>query len=373
MPAVSIVMPCLDEAATVGTCVAKARGWLDRAGLRGEVIVVDNGSCDGSAAVASAAGARVVVEPLRGYGNAYLRGFAEAHGEIIVMGDADDTYDFSDLSPLVEPLSDGYDMVVGNRLGDGLDPAAMPWLHRHIGTPAINLIIRLCTGVTIGDSQSGLRAFRRGAYEAMGLRSGGMELASEMIVTAKRAGLRVTEVPTHYAVRQGESKLDTVRDGWRHLRFLLLAVPDFLFTAPGLAMTMLGLLTLVGSFVEPTGIRIGSITWQPVFAASILLAIGVNATLFGVIAKIHACAAGRLPEDRWVRAYRRWFRLEGVLALALACVVAGGLLDLALFVVWASGGQVGQQLQFAALAQSLLIVGAELGMAGFLVVTIDGR
>ena len=370
-PHVSIVMPCLNEEATVGICVTKARRWLEGAGLPGEVIVVDNGSTDASVPIAISAGARVVTEQRRGYGSAYIRGFAEARGEVIVMGDSDDTYDFSDLSSLIEPLSAGYDLVLGNRFRGGLEPDAMPWTHRYLGTPVINFLIRLFSGVRIGDSQSGLRAFRRAAQPALQLRSAGMELASEMIVRAARTGMRITEVPTRYYARQAPSKLSTVRDGWRHLRFLLLAAPDFLFVLPGLLLTVLGLATFAISFLSPTGVTLRSLTWQPVFAGAIFLAIGVNSALLGVIAKIHACSRGLLPEDAWVRIYRRYFRLEWVLLLAVVLFVGGGIVDAVLFAVWTSGGRVESGLQLAALAQTLLIVGAELGMSAFLVVAID--
>ena len=370
-PHVSIVMPCLNEEATVGICVTKARLWLEGAGLPGEVIVVDNGSTDASVPIAISAGARVVTEQRRGYGSAYIRGFAEARGEVIVMGDSDDTYDFSNLSSLIEPLGAGYDLVLGNRFRGGLEPDAMPWAHRYLGTPVINFLIRLFSGVRIGDSQSGLRAFRRAAQPGLQLRSAGMELASEMIVRAARTGMRITEVPTRYYARQAPSKLSTVRDGWRHLRFLLLAAPDFLFVLPGLLLTVLGLATFAISFLSPTGVTLRSLTWQPVFAGAIFLAIGVNSTLLGVIAKIHACSRGLLPEDAWVRIYRRYFRLEWVLLLAVVLFVGGGIVDAVLFAVWTSGGRVESGLQLAALAQTLLIVGAELGMSAFLVVAID--
>ena len=370
-PRVSIVMPCLNEEATVGVCVTKARTWLEGAGIPGEVIVVDNGSTDASIPIAVGAGARVVREERRGYGSAYLRGFAEARGEVIVMGDSDDTYDFSNLTPLIEPLGQGYDLVLGNRFQGGLEAGAMPWMHRHLGTPVINFLIRIFSGVRIGDSQSGLRAFRRAANPALRLRSAGMELASEMIVRAARTGMRITEVPTRYYARQAPSKLNTVRDGWRHLRFLLLAAPDYLFVLPGLVLTLLGLATFAISFLFPAGVSLQSLTWQPVFAGAILLAIGVNSTLLGVIAKIHACSRGLLPEDGWVRVYRRYFRLEWVLLLAAVLFLSGALVDLVLFIVWASGGRLADGLQLAAFAQSLLVVGAELGMAAFLVVAID--
>jgi len=370
-PYVSIVMPCLNEEQTVAVCVRKAISWLERAGLHGEVIVVDNGSSDRSVELATEAGARVVHERRRGYGQTYLRGFTEARGEFIVMGDSDDTYDFSDLSALIEPLKHGADMVVGNRFAGGISRGAMPWAHRYIGSPIINFVIRLFFGTRIGDSQSGLRAFRRSVPERLQLRSGGMELASEMIVSAARAGMTITEVPAPYAVRQGESKLNTVRDGWRHIRYLLLAAPDFLFTLPGLAMVTLGTVTSVLSFLAPAGVEIGSLSWQPVFAGTILLAIGVNSVLVGVVAKLYGATHGLRNEDRWVHLYRRWFHLEWVLALAAILFFSGLLIDGLLFVVWASSSQIGMGGQLAALAQTLLIVGAEFGMAGFLIVTIE--
>ena len=370
-PSVSIVMPCLNEEATVGVCVTKARGWLLESGTRGEVIVVDNGSTDRSAEIATRAGARVVREPTPGYGQAYQRGFAEARGEFIVMGDADDTYDFSNLTPLLEPLGHGADLVLGNRFAGGIQVGAMPWAHRYIGSPIINSLIRLFIGAPIQDSQSGFRAFRVSRVQRLHLRSGGMEFASEMIVRAARAGLTIAEVPAPYAIRRGESKLSTFRDGWRHLRFLLLAAPDFLFILPGLVLSALGVATLVASFTSPVGVEIGSLTWQPIFAATILQAMGANALLLGMVAKLHGCSMGLLPEDRWVRVYRRVFRLERVLALAFLMVLAGATLDLWLFGVWTSGSQQPMGLQLAALAQTLLIVGAQLGMAAFLVVTVD--
>ncbi|MEO8468920.1 MAG: glycosyltransferase family 2 protein [Chloroflexota bacterium] len=372
-PRVSIVMPCLNEAETVAICVEKARAWLQSTGTIGEVLVVDNGSTDGSAALATAAGAQVVHERRRGYGNAYLRGFAEARGEIIVMGDADDTYDFSRLDELLKPLGDGFDMVLGNRFTGGITAGAMPWAHRYIGSPIINLIIRRFIGLRVGDSQSGFRAFTRDAYERMKLRSGGMELASEMIVNAAREGLAVTEVPAPYNVRLGESKLNTVRDGWRHLRFLLVSAPNFLFVLPGLALVGMGLAVLAISFLAPTGIEIGSLNWQSVFAGSIFLAIGANALVFGLITKTYGVDRGFLKEDRLVRFYRRIFSLERVLAVAGILMVVGLVLNLGLLAIWLSGSKLALGLQFAALAQSLMIVGANVGMAGFLAVAIADR
>jgi hypothetical protein len=370
-PSVSIVMPCLNEEATVGICVVKGMGWLERSGTPGEVIVIDNGSTDASVAVATAAGARVVHERRRGYGQAYLRGFAEARGDYVIMGDSDDTYDFSDLDALIEPLQRGADMVLGNRFAGGIAAGAMPWAHRYVGSPIINFVIRLFFGTRIRDSQSGLRAFRRGVTERLRLRSSGMELASEMIVSAARAGLTIAEVPAPYALRRGESKLNTVRDGWRHLRFLLLAAPDFLFTLPGAAMVLLGLLATGASLAGPAGLQIGPIAWRPVFAGTILLSVGANAVLLGVIAKLYGVRHGLLREDRWARLYRRWFRLEAVLALAALLFGGGLLMELVLFGAWTTSAVAIPGLQLAALAQTLMIVGGELGLAGFLLVTVE--
>lgn len=221
---VSIVLPCLNEEEAVAACVRDGLAWFERSGVRGEVIVVDNGSTDHSREEAERAGARVIEERRRGYGQAHLRGFAEARGEIFVMADADATYDLRNLDSLVDPVRNGYDMTVGNRMS-AIAPGAMAWSHRVIGTPAISFMLKLFTGSSIGDSQCGLRAFSRDAYERMELRSSGMELASEMILKAFRRNMKVAETPITYAVRQGETKLNTFRDGWRHLRFLLLHTP----------------------------------------------------------------------------------------------------------------------------------------------------
>ena len=200
-PFISIVMPCLNERASVAACVRKAAGWLAKSGYPGEVLVVDNGSSDGSPELASDAGARVVFEPIRGYGSALRRGFAEAKGEWLVMVDCDDTYEFGDLDALVAPLGTGTDMSIGNRFAGGLAPGAMTWSHRYIGTPAISLLLRVFTGLRVGDSQCGLRAFTREALNRLALTTAGMELASEMILKAARSGLKIADVPVPYAER----------------------------------------------------------------------------------------------------------------------------------------------------------------------------
>jgi hypothetical protein len=368
---VSVVLPCLNEEQTVAACVAKARTWFQRSGVRGEVIVVDNGSTDRSREEALRAGARVISEPVRGYGAAHLRGFQEAHGRYIVMADADDTYDLLALDSLIEPLRDGYDMTVGNRL-DNIAPGAMPWAHRAIGTPIINFLLRLFAGARIGDSQCGLRAFTREAYQRMELRSSGMELASEMILKAFRRGLKVTERPVPYAARAGESKLHTFRDGWRHLRFLLLYTPLYLFLVPGVTLVLLGLLALGITLGASGGVTLGSLTWQPVFAGGVLLIIGANALIIGMASHIYAATRGIIAEDRLTQLFRDHFTLERVLGLAGLLLLVGLGLDAVIFIQWVSGDDLGLSTAgIAALAQSSLIIGANVALGGFLTALID--
>jgi len=218
---ISIVMPCLNEEAGIAQCIAWAQEGLRRTGLPGEVIVADNGSTDRSVEIARAAGARVVHQPLRGYGNAYHKGFAASTGRYIVMGDADQTYDFREIDRLIAPLREGADYVLGSRFAGRILPGAMPWTHRYIGNPVLTFILNVLFGLKSSDAHSGLRAFTRDAYERMGLVSPGMEFASELVIKAAQARLKVAEVPITYYPRAGASKLNALRDGWRHLRFMV--------------------------------------------------------------------------------------------------------------------------------------------------------
>ena len=344
-----------------------ARTWFERAGVRGEVIVVDNGSTDRSREEALRAGARVIEERRRGYGAAHRRGFEESRGEIIVMADADATYDLLQLDPLIEPLRQGYDMTVGNRMGN-MEPGAMSWSHRVIGTPAITFLLKMFTGSTIGDSQCGIRAFTREAFEKMELRSSGMELASEMVLKASRRGLKVAEQPVPYAVREGESKLNTIRDGWRHLRFLLLYTPKYLFLIPGALMLLAGLLALTAT----GGVTIGSLTWQPVFAGGALVIVGTNALMIGMASHMYAASRGLISEDGLTRFYGKYGSLEALLGIAGLLLLIGLGLDGLIFYRWVSGNDLGlNTLSTAALAQSAVIVAANLALGGFLVALID--
>lgn len=218
---VSVVMPCLNEEETLGICIEKARDTLNALSYQGEVIIADNGSTDDSVAIAQNLGARVVHQQTRGYGAAYLAGFAAAQGQYIVMGDSDDTYDFTDLERFIKPIQNGYDLVIGNRFKGEILPGAMPWARRYIGNPILSGILRMLFGTYISDSHCGMRAFTAEAYERMNLKTTGMEFASEMVIKAVQSELKILEIPIIYHPRGGESKLNDIRDAWRHIRFML--------------------------------------------------------------------------------------------------------------------------------------------------------
>jgi len=363
---VSIVMPCLNEEDSIAICVNKAKEWLERSGYKGEVLVVDNGSTDRSRELALAAGARVVEEPRRGYGRAYLTGIPQARGKFIIMGDCDDTYDFTNLEPLIAPLRDGYDLVVGNRYAGGIRPGAMTWSHRYIGTPVISFLLRLFTGARLGDSQCGLRAFTPEAYERMGLRSTGMEFASEMILKATRRGLRVAEVPISYSPRLGETKLNTFRDGWRHLRFLMLFTPASVFTVPGLVLSLLGAIATATAILVSQGSMETWPHWPAVFIGPILIIAGLNALLLGLVAHMVAASKGITSESRLLRLCRRNLGLEGFLAAA-GVLVLGGIGVYVLLGLAPNPDSPLREAQVGAIAQSLTVVGVNAILTAFLI------
>jgi len=218
---VSVVMPCLNEAETIGSCIQKAKIALKGMKINGEIIIADNGSSDGSPQIARSLGAKVILQPIKGYGNAYIAGIKAAKGRYIIIADSDDTYDLSEMPKFIEKLDEGYDLVMGTRLKGKILPEAMPWLHRHVGNPILTWILNLLFKAGVSDAHCGMRAFRKDAYDKMSLKSGGMEFASEMVIKAAMMKMKIAEVPITYYPRKGESKLRTFSDGWRHLRFML--------------------------------------------------------------------------------------------------------------------------------------------------------
>ena len=283
-PMVSVVLPCLDEAAAVAAVVEDAWRGLRLAGVGGEVIVADNDSRDGSASIARRAGARVVHEPRRGYGAAIAAGIRAADGEIVVVADADGSYDLTRLGDLLAALAGGADLAIGSRFGPALAPNAMPSLHRRLGTPALTRLLRALSGSRVTDSQSGFRAFRRSRIASLGLRSQGMEFASEMLLRAERDGWTVVEAPVAYRPRLGSSKLDPFADGWRHLRLLLLLSPQASLLLPSAVAIVLGAIFCALSLVAPHGVWLGSFQWLPIFLGPMLLILGGQAGLLGLLA-----------------------------------------------------------------------------------------
>jgi glycosyltransferase involved in cell wall biosynthesis len=321
----SVVMPCLNESASIAICVRKAIESMRSKGIRGEVIVADNGSTDGSQQLALDQGARVVPIETRGYGSALRGGIAAARGKYILMGDADDSYDFSQLPLFLEKLKDGYDLVMGNRFAGEILPGAMPPLHRYLGNPVLTAIGRLFFKSPIGDFHCGLRAFRKDAIEKLQLRTMGMEFASEMVVKASIFGLRVTEIPTTLSPdrRDRAPHLRTWRDGWRHLRFLLLYSPRWLFLYPGIALFVIG--SAVGLWLIPGPRHVGSVTLDVhtlLFAAMVVL-IGFQSILFATFSKVFAITEGLLPEDPEFNRLFTFINLEIGLIVGFVLILAG--------------------------------------------------
>jgi glycosyltransferase involved in cell wall biosynthesis len=308
----SIVMPCLNEAETLAVCIEKARRSLGELNCVGEIIVADNGSTDGSQQIAASLGARVVQVETKGYGSALLGGIAAARGRYVIMGDADDSYDFANLRPFVEKLREGYELVMGNRYKGGIRPGAMPPLHQYFGNPLLSGIGRIFFHSPCGDFQCGLRSFRKEAIERLDLRTTGMEFASEMVVKATLRNLRVAEVPTTLSPdgRNRPPHLRTWHDGWRYLRFLLLYSPRWLFLYPGLALILLGLVT--GLLILPGPLTFGSIHFDihTLLYAAMAVVIGFQAVTFALFTKVFAISEGLLPEDARLNRLLRWINLE---------------------------------------------------------------
>ena len=322
----TVLMPCLNEAETLARCIRKARSCIDRLGLSAEVIVADNGSTDGSQEIAVAEGARVVDVRQRGYGAALYHGVLAARGRFIIMGDADDSYDFSQLDAFVHSLRAGTDLVMGNRFLGGVRPGAMPWKNRYIGNPLLSAIGRLFFHSPAHDFHCGLRGFTREAFDRMNLQTTGMEFASEMVIKATLVGLRIAEVPTTLDPdgRNRAPHLRHWRDGWRHLRFMLLYCPRWLFLYPGAALFSMGCIAF-GLILLPsraTGPLVG-MEAQSLLLAAVAVLLGFQGVAFAFCARIYALSEGLLPEDPTLERMFRLFTLETGLAAGTVLLLSG--------------------------------------------------
>jgi glycosyltransferase involved in cell wall biosynthesis len=361
---VSVVIPCLNEEQNIERCVGAALDALRRATIPGEVVVADNASEDRSAELAAGAGARVVHEPRRGYGSAYLAGFAAARGRYIVMGDADLTYDFNEIPRFVEELEDGAELVMGDRM-DNIRPGAMPWMHRYVGNPILTGVLNVFFRTGVSDAHCGMRAVRRDVLPRLDLRTTGMEFASEMVIRASKEQLDIREFPIEYHPRGGESKLSSFRDGWRHLRFLLVHSPTHLFMLPGALLLGLG---VVVSLVSLLQINVFGRDWDlhTMVAGALLMIVGTQVVALGLCA--HAYGTYFMNErDPWFDRMRARFRLEHGLLLGGATLLAGFTVAAVIVGTWINRGfgELSEE-RLAVLAAALVIIGIQIFFTSFL-------
>src|SRR4051794_15206952 len=368
---VSVVIPCLNEAENIEQCVAQARLALEENNIPGEVVVADNASEDASAELAEAAGARVIHEPRRGYGSAYLAGFQAARGRYIVMGDADLTYDFNEIPRFVEHLEAGADLVMGDRM-DRIQPGAMPWLHRYVGNPILSGTLNFFFRTGVRDAHCGMRAVRRSVLPQLDLHATGMEFASEMVVRAAKEKLNISQFPIEYHPRGGESKLSTWRDGWRHLRFLLVHSPTHLFIVPATIMLALGALIMLTVL---THIEILGREWDvhTMLAGSLLAIVGTQVIGLGLCA--HAYGTYYLgSKDPWFDRMRARFRLEHGLLLGGAVAVVGLIVASVVVGIWINRGFGAlSEVRLAITAATLIVVGIQIFFSSFLLSIIGLR
>lgn len=378
--AVSAVIPCLNEEETLAICIQKALSSFLKLGLEGEVVVADNGSTDRSVEIAEKLGARVVHERRKGYGSALLRGISESKGEIIVMADADDSYDWGAIGPFVRKVREGYDLVMGNRFRGGIHPGAMPRLHRYLGNPVLSLVARVAFRTDIGDFHCGMRAFTRAAFDRMHLRTTGMEFATEMVANAAHQRLRIAEIPIelHRDKRSRPPHLRSFRDGWRHLRFILTYAPDHLYLIPGSLMLLAGLALeaiLVRGPVMIGGLYVGV---HFVALSALLTLVGFNVINLGVLAKTLMSQRYNGINSRTVHFVRQRFSLEAGLIAGFVLIAAGAAIDTGIAAHWimSYGVPMDSTVHLAFVATTAVVLGLNLICTSFLlnlILAADGR
>ena len=366
-PEISIVLPCLNEEEAIGGCLATIQEIISACQLNAEILVVDNASTDCSAQIAVEYGVRVVSQPLRGYGNACLKGCAEAYGQYILMADADTTYDFHEIEAFIEPLRQGYDLVIGNRFSGRMTTGAMTWSHRYIGNPLLSGLLNLFFHTGVRDAHCGMRAFSAKAFRAMHLQAGGMEFASEMVINATKAGLKIKEIPIAYHPRIGKTKLRTVRDGWRHLRFLLLYSPTHLFLIPGTVLMVLGL--IASSLLLPGPFPLFGHRWDvhAMLFASVVTLIGLQINSLGLFARFFSLTEELDGErDRLLKWLDKQFRLERGLIAGGIIFGVGVVIDSMIFITWVSE-QFGPlyEVRPAIYATTLIVIGTQMIFGSF--------
>jgi len=367
----TILMPCLNEEETLADCIDEARGFLARANIDGEVLVADNGSTDGSIRIAEQHNAGVVQVPTKGYGAALMHGIRAARGRYVIMGDSDGSYDFSRLEPYVDRLRAGYDLVMGNRFLGGIERGAMPFLHRYLGNPVLSFLGRLFFKIPVGDFHCGLRAFRRDRLLALGLRARGMEFASEMVVRAALSGLAIAEVPTTLSPdgRSRRAHLRTWRDGWRHLKFLLMLSPRWLFLYPGAFLFCVGLIAQAAILLGPVALGRVVLDIHTMLFAGGAMVIGLQMIIFSVLVKTAAATHGVLPSGSNFRRFVSGFSLERGIVLGVVVALAGFILAAYSLWIWVRTGfsalEPRDVMRIAIPSLTLSVIGIELVLSAF--------
>ncbi len=362
-PDVSVVLPCLNEEKTIRNVIEKALLAFKKHNINGEVVVADNGSTDRSVAIATKAGARVVHQPVRGYGSAYQKGFAEARGRYLIMGDADDTYPMDRLNEFIQPLHKGYDFVIGDRFKGTIHEGAMPWHHYWIGNPVLSFIQRILFCNNIRDSHCGMRAFTKKAYDRLQLRTTGMEFASEMVIRASQEKLKIKQIPIDLYPRPGGSfsKLHSWRDGWRHLRFMLLFSPLYLFMIPGTLLILLGGIIL--GILARGPVALLGMTWDihPMFVGAMLVMLGYQTILLGIFTKVYRYTAFKRPSDDDLPAQLgKFLAIDRGIVIGALLFLVGLAIDIHIVLKWIENGFANLDgMRLGIIAMTLVVVGVQ--------------
>lgn len=375
----TILMPCLNEAETIKNCIVKAREFLSTHNINGEILIADNGSTDGSQAIALAEGARVVSVEARGYGSALYFGTKAAHGRFVIMGDADDSYDFSSLQEFVKKLRAGFDLVMGNRFSGGINRGAMPWKNRYIGNPILSFLGKLFFKCAANDFHCGIRGIRKDSFDIMDLRTTGMEYASEMVIKSTLKGLKICEVPTTLS-KDGRSRpphLRPWRDGWRHLRFMLLFSPRWLFLYPGLFLTLFSFLVMLRLLYAPLVVRGVEFDVHTLVFTACGVLVGVQATTMALCSKAFAIGEGLLPRDSKMEWFLKNFSVERGLMSGVFVFISGLVLAISAFLNWESSGfgalDVREHLRVVIPSALLISLGVQVCFLSFLLGVLEMR
>ena len=365
-PEVSVVLPCLNEEVTIGECIKNIKNIFKKENINGEIIVSDNGSTDNSVEIAKSLNVKVVYQQLKGYGAAYIKGIHEARGKFIIMADSDATYDFLEIPILLKPLKKGYDFVIGTRFKGTIKKGAMPWAHRYIGNPFLSGLVNLFFKTNLSDVHCGFRAFTKEAFEKMNLKTTGMEFASEMVVSASKNRLKICEVPISYNKRKGKSKLKSFSDGWRHLRFILMYSPTYLFLVPGLFLFLVGLIGITVLKQGPLSITGFNIDIHFMLLGSLLTLLGYQIINLGLCARTYAITIGFEKHDKLIDFIAKYISLERGVIIGIGVFLIGFLISLKILFSWVHGSFSSMnEIRNIIFSMTILIVGVQTIFSSF--------